>query len=354
MLRNPAASIQRLTSYEPIDRRFRLPSDCTDVFTSVKPSILTRRKFMITGAAAGVGGAAWLGASSSWGARFIRQRFEEIGRDIPPAPHKPTPAAWSDNAVTLAWLGHASILINFYGVRILTDPTLYSRIGVDLGIGTLGPLRLVQCALTPDELPEIDLVLVSHAHFDHLDTASLGSIRGLPAAVMATETSDLLPRRHYASVRELRWNESATVTTPRGEVVVRALEVKHWGARVRRDTWRGYTGWVVEREGRRLLIGGDTAGTPVFKSHRSFGPFDAAVMPIGAYDPWIYNHCTPEQAVTMADAAGARLIVPVHHQSFRLSNEPFREPIERIQEALAKESDRLALREIGQTIVVRS
>ena len=60
-------------------------------------------------------------------------------------------------------------------------------------------------------------------------------------------------------------------------------------------------------------------------------------MPIGAYDPWIYNHCTPEQAVTMADAADARLIVPVHHQSFRLSNEPFMEPIERIQQALAQE-----------------
>jgi L-ascorbate metabolism protein UlaG (beta-lactamase superfamily) len=316
--------------------------------------LLNRRTFMATGAAAGIGGAAWLGPSSSWGARFIRQRFEEIGRDLPTAPHKPTPATWSDNAVTLAWLGHATVLINFYGVRILTDPTLYPRIGVDLGLGTLGPLRLVQCALTPSELPEIDLVLVSHAHFDHLDTPSLASVRGEPAAVMAADISDLLPGRRYSSVRELRWNEAATVTTAHGDVLIRALEVKHWGARIRRDTWRGYTGWVVEREGRRLLIGGDTAITAAFKDHRRFGPFDAAVMPIGAYDPWIYNHCTPEQAVAMADAAGARLIVPVHHQSFRLSNEPFMEPIERIQEALVKERDRLALREIGETIVVRS
>jgi L-ascorbate metabolism protein UlaG (beta-lactamase superfamily) len=142
------------------------------------------------------------------------------------------------------------------------------------------------------------------------------------------------------------------VKTPRGDVLVRAIEVKHWGARIRRDTWRGYTGWIVEREGRRLLIGGDTAHTPVFRDHRQFGPFDVAIMPIGAYDPWIYNHCTPEQAVTMADAAGARLIVPVHHQTFRLSSEPYMEPIERIQEALAKEHDRLALREIGQTVTV--
>jgi L-ascorbate metabolism protein UlaG (beta-lactamase superfamily) len=94
--------------------------------------------------------------------------------------------------------------------------------------------------------------------------------------------------------------------------------------------------------------------TPIFRDHRRFGPFDAAVMPIGAYNPWINNHCTPEQAVTMADAAGARLIVPVHHQSFRLSNEGFMEPIERIQEALAKEQDRLAMSAIGQTIVIPS
>jgi L-ascorbate metabolism protein UlaG (beta-lactamase superfamily) len=321
---------------------------------ALKRHLLNRRTFMATGAVAGIGGAAWLGASSSWGARFLRQRFEEIGRDIPSTSHKPAPVTWSDNAVTLAWLGHATVLINFYSVRILTDPVLYPRIGVDLGLGTLGPMRLVHCALTPDELPEIDLVLVSHAHFDHLDTASLGSVRGQPVAVMAADISDLLPKRRYSSVRELRWNETAPIATRHGEVLIRAIEVKHWGARIRRDTWRGYTGWIVEREGRRLLIAGDTAMTPAFKSHRQHGPFDAAVMPIGAYDPWIYNHCTPEQAVAMADAAGARLIVPVHHQSFRLSNEPFMEPIERIQEALTKEQGRLAVREIGETIVVRS
>jgi L-ascorbate metabolism protein UlaG (beta-lactamase superfamily) len=316
--------------------------------------LLDRRAFITTSAAAGIGGAAWLGTSSSWGARFVRQRLDEIGRDIPSAPHKPAPATWSDNTITLAWLGHATVLIDFYGVRILTDPTLYPRIGVDLGLGTLGPQRLVHCALTPEELPEVDLVLVSHAHFDHLDTPSLGSVRGEPAAVMAAGVSDLLPRRHYSSVRELRWNEAAAVTTRHGDVLVRAIEVKHWGARIRRDTWRGYTGWIVEREGGRLLIGGDTANTSMFKNHRRFGPFDAAVMPIGAYNPWIRNHCTPEEAVTMADAAGARLIVPVHHQSFRLSNEPFMEPIERIQEALTKESDRLAVREIGETVILRS
>jgi L-ascorbate metabolism protein UlaG (beta-lactamase superfamily) len=319
----------------------------------MKSRVFNRRTFVATGAVAGVGATAWMASSSSWGARFLRDRFAEWGREIPAAPHTPTPDAWSDRDITLSWLGHATVLINFYGMRILTDPVLYPRIGVDLGIGSLGPLRLVQCALSPETLPEIDLVLVSHAHFDHLDTPSLGAVRGRPAAVMASAISDLLPRRYYSSVSELRWNETTTVTTPRGEALVRAIEVKHWGARLQRDTYRGYAGYVVEREGKRLLIGGDTASTTVFRDHRRFGPFEAAVMPIGAYDPWIRNHCTPEQAVTMADAAGARLFVPVHHQSFQLSREPFHEPIERTQEALAKESDRLALREIGQTVLIR-
>jgi len=292
------------------------------------------------------------GPTTSWGARFLRQRFEEIGRSLPSPPHKPDPHSWSDNAVTLAWLGHSTVLINFYGVRILTDPVLFRRIGVDLGLGTLGPLRLVSSALTRAELPDLDLVLVTHAHFDHLDTPSLRSVRGRPAAVMSSGTADLLPRRRYRSVTELRWNESAAIDTPRGRVDVRSIEVKHWGARIVRDRWRGYGGFIVEREGRRLLIAGDTAMSPIFHEHRRFGPFDAAIMPIGAYNPWIWAHCTPEQAIAMANAAGAQLIVPVHHQSFKLSNEPFTEPIGRAQQALAREPERLAIRELGQTAVI--
>lgn len=312
---------------------------------------MTRRAVLATGALASAG-AAWTTLSNSWSARFLRDRMAEWGRDVPLAPHHPLPDTWNDNGITLAWLGHATVLINFYGVRIVTDPVLFSRIGVDLGIGSLGPLRLVQSALAPDQLPELDLVLVSHAHFDHLDTPSLAAIRGTPAAVMARGTSDLLPRQHYASVTELGWNDSTRVATPRGEILVRGLEVRHWGARIQRDTWRGYGGFVLEREGRRLLIGGDTAETTAFRGHRRFGPFDAAVMPIGAYNPWITNHCTPEQAVAMADAAGARVFAPIHHRSFALSREPVTEPIERTEQMLSAERGRMAWTEIGQTYVV--
>lgn len=315
------------------------------------PRFLNRRTFLMQGVLV-AGAGFWMSSSSSWVARFFRERFREFGREILPAPHRPNPRTWSDRDLTFSWLGHATVLVNFHGVRVLMDPALYPRIGVDLTLGTLGPKRLTAPALRPGELPEIDLVLVSHAHFDHLDIPSLAAVRGKPAAVMGPGTSDLLPRRAFSSVEELRWGAVTDVRTPRGGIRVRSIEVKHWGARVRRDTWRGYAGFIVERDGRRLLFGGDTADTAVFAEYRRWGPYEAAFMPVGAYDPWIRNHCTPEQAVAMAVAANARLFVPLHHQSFKLSNEPFTEPIERTMEALAREPDRLALREIGETVVV--
>jgi L-ascorbate metabolism protein UlaG (beta-lactamase superfamily) len=85
---------------------------------------------------------------------------------------------------------------------------------------------------------------------------------------------------------------------------------------------------------------------------RNDRPYDLAIMGIGAYQPWIRSHCNPEEAVAMAKAAGARFIMPVHHQTFRLSYEPFREPIERFTAALTNEPERIALREIGQTFVL--
>ena len=314
--------------------------------------LFNRRTFLGSTALAGAG-TAWVGMSSSWTARFLRERVQEVFRNPAPAPHQPTPEKWADNAVTLAWLGHSTVLINFYGVKILTDPAFFPRIGVDAGMGTIGPKRLVACALPSAAVPPVDLVLLSHAHFDHLDTPSLAAVRGKPALVMARDTSDIISRKNFSSVRELGWGDSTKIITPRGDVLVRGIEVRHWGARLRKDTHRGYNGYILEREGRRILFGGDTADTPTFGEHRRHGPFDAALMPIGAYDPWIHSHCTPEQAVVMADAARARLFLPIHHQTFRLSYEPVLQPIERADAALAREQGRLAWREIGETVVLR-
>lgn len=249
-------------------------------------------------------------------------------------------------------MGHATVLINFYGIRILTDPTFGDRVGVSLGLGTAGPKRFVAPALRLKDLPPIDLVLLSHAHMDHMDLPSLRAFAGKTAIVAARNTTDLLGNIAAKPPTELGWGDDFTLRTVRGELRAEALEVNHWGKRWPNEAVaRGYNGYILRREGRALLIGGDTANTPLFGELRSRGPFDAAIMPIGAYDPWIRSHCTPEQAVDMANAAGARFVVPVHHQTFRLSDEPMNEPIERIQEALQGESERLALKQIGETFV---
>lgn len=218
----------------------------------------------------------------------------------------------------------------------------------------MGPKRLTAAALPVGELPRIDLVLLSHAHFDHFDMRTLHRLPRSADVVTAPRTLDLLRRTSFRRKTALRWGEEALIRREPGELRVRAFPVRHWGARLRRDRHRGYNGYVLERGGRRIIFAGDTAMTGSFAALRGRDPFDLAVMPIGAYDPWIHSHATPEQAIAMADAAGADHIMPVHHQTFRLSAEPFREPIERFETALPRTPERIAAREIGETFRLRA
>jgi len=287
-----------------------------------------------------------------WLGHLFREWTIESWRPIAPAFAKPTPATWSNAQVTLAWLGHATVLINFFGIKILTDPALFPRIGIRLPGFTIGPKRLTAPALKVDELPAIDLILLSHAHFDHFDLRTLRRFDENTSVITARATSDLLRRTRFREVTQLDWGEAKSVGTASGEIDVIALRVNHWGARKQRDTYRGYNGYLLERNGRRVIFTGDTAMTDSFADLRRRGEIDLAIMPIGAYNPWIRAHCTPEQAIEMANAAGARFIVPVHHQTFRLSFEPFREPIERFEAALGHAPERIALRKIGETFVL--
>jgi L-ascorbate metabolism protein UlaG (beta-lactamase superfamily) len=287
-----------------------------------------------------------------WLGHLFREWTIESWRPIAPAFAKPNPENWSDAQITLAWLGHATVLINFFGIKILTDPVLFPRIGIRLPGFTIGPKRLTAPALQVYELPKIDLVLLSHAHFDHLDLRTLCCFDENTRVVTARATTDLLRRTRFRDITELGWGESKTLQTVTGEIDITAFAVKHWGARKQRDTYRGYNGYLLERSGRRIIFAGDTAMTGNFAELRRHGEIDVAIMSIGAYNPWIHSHCSPEQAVQMANAASARFIVPVHHQTFRLSFEPFREPIERLQAALSNTPERIALREIGETFML--
>ena len=285
----------------------------------------------------------------SWFGHLWREWPIESWRPVLPAAAKPAPKTWDDSTLTAAWLGHSTVLINLCGFNIITDPVLFPRIGIRLPGLTVGPKRLTAPALRTRELPRIDLILLSHAHFDHLDTRTLHRIRGRPHCITAAATSDIVRCMWFRSTRELRWGESTEVRTKAGAVRVSAFAVRHWGARLRRDYHRGYNGYIIERDGCSVIFGGDTAFTDSFAALRRRRRYDLALMSIGAYDPWIGSHANPEQAVAMADMANAEHVMPIHHQTFRLSAEPFREPIERFEQALHREPARIALREIGET-----
>jgi L-ascorbate metabolism protein UlaG (beta-lactamase superfamily) len=284
-----------------------------------------------------------------WYRHLLREWTVESRRAMLPAFARPSPATWREDKLTAAWLGHATVLINFFGFVIITDPVLFPRIGIRLPGLTIGPKRLTAPALNVRDLPPIDLVLLSHAHFDHFDMRTIHRLPRTADVITASRTLDLLRWKRFREKTELRWGEEKLIRRSNRELRVRAFPVKHWGARLRTDTYRGYNGYVLERNGERIIVGGDTAYTDSFASLRSRRRFALAIMPIGAYDPWIRSHATPEQAIGMADAAGADHIMPVHHQTFRLSAEPFREPIERFEAALQRASERVATREIGET-----
>jgi L-ascorbate metabolism protein UlaG (beta-lactamase superfamily) len=305
----------------------------------------SRRRFLTVGSL-GICGL-WASASDILPARLVKGFVAESRRGLLKPKFIPDPKTWNANTITAAWLGHASVLMNFYGVNILMDPALFNRIGADTPVGTIGPKRFIAPALTAAQLPPIDLVLLSHAHMDHLDPASLRALPNTARAVTAHSTADLLRDTRLLAPKELAWGEKTRITTRNGEVEVEAFEVNHWGARWKYDKKRGYNGYIISREGKKIIFGGDTAWTESFRSQRSKGPFELAIMPIGAYNPWIFAHCSPEQAVRMADQAGAKYFLPIHFNTFPFGREDAAEPLQRTENAI--EAERIGWRAVGQT-----
>jgi L-ascorbate metabolism protein UlaG (beta-lactamase superfamily) len=272
-------------------------------------------------------------------------------KDLPVALHKPNPRDWPDRGLYAAWLGHSTVLLKIDGYTLLTDPVLGPRCGVDLKFTQVGMKRLVAPALTVDELPWVDAILSSHAHFDHLDTFTVGRLESKNRdVVMARRTSDIIDAQAFRHVTELGWGEETRL----GPLRVKAIEVRHWGARLRTDSHRGYNGYIIESDRFRVLFAGDTANTDLFRQVRSSRRIDLALMPIGAYNPWVQAHCNPEEALRLGFDAGADAFLPIHHQTFALGREPRLEPIERFQEVAERQKARVVLTEIGQSTRVES
>ena len=254
---------------------------------------------------------------------------------------KPDLKGWENYELAACWIGHATVLLRIGGTTILTDPVLSNRIGVGLGLFTGGPRRLVAPALTAAELPKIDLILISHAHFDHLDRPTLARLPKRTPVITAHQTRDLVTDLGFRNVTELHWGDEAELANG---LRFTAREVAHWGARTFYDMHRGFNAYLIEDSRRRVLYGGDTA---YFDGFRDIGKVDLAVFGIGAYNPYVAAHATPEQALAMADHVKAERILPMHHSTFRLGHEPVAEPIERLLTAAGRDEARVCVREVG-------
>lgn len=278
---------------------------------------------------------------------FLKERRRELATPIAHASFRPAPREWRDDKLTVAWLGHASVLINFYGTWLLTDPALRARVGVRVGAMTMGPRRLVRPALLAREIPRLDAILISHAHMDHCDRGTLARLPRQTPVVVQRGMSDLV--RRFRQVRELAWGESVSIK----DVRIEAVESNHWGARTLTDSHRGYGGYLIEKGGSAILFAGDTAYTPTFarlaRERKGRAPVRLAILPIGAYNPYIAVHANPEQAWAMGREMNAEYVLPIHHKTFRLSREPIGEPIERLLAAAGTEGWRIAATDVGQT-----
>jgi L-ascorbate metabolism protein UlaG (beta-lactamase superfamily) len=260
-------------------------------------------------------------------------------------PQKPlNPASWPDDALTIANLGHATLLMNYFGISVLTDPTLFNRVGFAVdSLFTVGPRRISAPPLPPAALQTVQVILITHAHMDHLDLPSLKALPKSATVIACDKCGALIRPLGFNDVRELKWGESTTVQG----LQVSAMGARHWGKRwPPYGTDYGFNSYILERGGHRMLFACDSADTNLFAALDTDPP-EVAAFSISAYDPWISNHANPEQVWSMFEQTGARYLVPFHWGTFKLSREPMDEPLQRLLAAAGNQSDRIVLRHIG-------
>jgi L-ascorbate metabolism protein UlaG (beta-lactamase superfamily) len=259
------------------------------------------------------------------------------------------PKLVSNGELGLTFIGHASFFVQIGHQNVVIDPNFARWLFV--------LKRLRQPGVYLEDLPPIDLVLVTHAHFDHLHRPSLRAIvqqtrrrRGTPPAlVIPHHVFDLVSDLGFGAIVELDWWNSYR----HGELTVTHVPSRHWGARVIKDAHRGYGGYVLRDGKHSLYHAGDTAYFPGFREiGRRLSP-ELALLPIGAYNPPSFRnvHASPADATRAFLDLQARWMVPMHYGTFRLSHEPIEEPLQLLQEEAraAGIEDRVVVLEEGVT-----
>ena len=269
----------------------------------------------------------------------------------PPAPRVPSDSEAihrHDGPPRVTWIGHSSFLATLSGASFLVDPVLSRRIAY------LIP-RHGEPGLLAAELPALSALLVTHNHYDHLDGPSVRSLpRGLPVFT-AAGLGCWFRRRGFSEVTEMRWWESASA----GPLTITFVPARHWSRRLPGDTNRSaWGGFVVEGGGTTLYHAGDTGWFDGFEAIAAkFPAIDLALLPIGAYAPaWFMepHHMNPEQAIDALLTLKARAMAPMHWGAFQLTDEPLREPVERLMTAweIRRPAARLHLLSVGETCLV--
>jgi L-ascorbate metabolism protein UlaG (beta-lactamase superfamily) len=229
--------------------------------------------------------------------------------------------------VALTWIGHASFLVQFTDLNVLIDPNFANWLFL--------LKRIKRSGLKIEHLPPIDLVLLTHAHFDHFHKPSLRRLPHPQIGIMPWGTGDLAMNLGFGRVIELKWWESFS----NNDWKVTLTPSKHWGARTLHDRHRGYGGFILEHQGRRIYHAGDSAYFHGFQQIGRRMPPDIALLPIGAYHPDSFRrvHMGPDQAIKAFRNLRAEWLVPMHYGTFRLSFEDMDEPPRWLREIAEEE-----------------
>ena len=270
--------------------------------------------------------------------RFTRDRgpwpehVDVKAKDLPPA-------SVAGDRLRVSFVGHATVFMQTQGVNILTDPVWAGTAGP---FGVLGASRVIDPGIDFDKLPKIDVVLISHNHYDHLDLTTLKRLHDRDGTlIVAPLGNDAIINGHDPAIRvkTLDWGQNLNFS----DAITIALEpAQHWSARTPLDRNRALWGaFVIETKGGNIYYAGDTGygGGDHFRTTRGkFGKFRLALLPIGAYAPrWFMSssHMNPEEAAMAHLNLGADQSLAIHFATFRLTDEPFDEPVARIRAARA-------------------
>lgn len=234
----------------------------------------------------------------------------------------------------VTWIGHATALIQYGGMNILTDPVFSHRASP---LRFAGPKRYSAPGLRIDQLPKIDLVLLSHNHYDHFDLDSLRKIGNAPKYVLPLRNGELLQRAGIGSYTELDWDQSTEVNN----VTITHVPSHHWSSRSLNDRknmlWGGYV--LQFPDGFKFYFVGDSGWNERLFSDigAQYGPFDLGLIPIGAYEPRDFMkaaHVNPAEAVKIMQTTGVKRAVAIHWGTFVLTAEPVDEPPAKLHHAL--------------------